>query len=216
MDKKQLIHSVRNKEYNTIDELVIEAARIIPHIAQEQKRYKVAVYPDERTIRYYINEGLVDRPSPSKDNPSRFTYRHLLQILAIKHLQAQYLPLNKIKEMLNSLDIEELEEIITGGREETSEYASFSSPMRRRAALQDMIQEPLSLSFQREIKEYTLPSIEPDIPEEWVRISVTDDIELNVRSSSIPKSSGEKKEFLERLTAKLRIYLESEKNKGGT
>jgi DNA-binding transcriptional MerR regulator len=216
MDKKQLIHSVRNKEYNTIDELVIEAARIIPHIAQEQKRYKVAVYPDERTIRYYINEGLVDRPSPSKDNPSRFTYRHLLQILAIKHLQAQYLPLNKIKEMLNSLDIEELEEIITGGREETSEYASFSSPMRRRAALQNMIQEPLSLSFQREIKEYTLPSIEPDIPEEWVRISVTDDIELNVRSSSIPKSSGEKKEFLERLTAKLRIYLESEKNKGGT
>jgi len=204
MDKKQLIHSVRNKEYNTIDELVIEAARIIPH------------NPDERTIRYYINEGLVDRPSPSKDNPSRFTYRHLLQILAIKHLQAQYLPLNKIKEMLNSLDIEELEEIITGGREETSEYASFSSPMRRRAALQDMIQEPLSLSFQREIKEYTLPSIEPDIPEEWVRISVTDDIELNVRSSSIPKSSGEKKEFLERLTAKLRIYLESEKNKGGT
>jgi DNA-binding transcriptional MerR regulator len=216
MDKRQLLHSVSTKEYDTLDELVIEAARIIPHIAQEQKRYKVAVYPDERTIRYYINEGLVDRPSPSKDNPSRFTYRHLLQILAIKHLQAQYLPLNKIKEMLNSLDIEELEEIITGGREETSEYASFSSPMRRRAALQNMIQEPLSLSFQREIKEYTLPSIEPDIPEEWVRISVTDDIELNVRSSSIPKSSGEKKEFLERLTAKLRIYLESEKNKGGT
>ncbi len=216
MDKKQLIHSVRNKEYNTIDELVIEAARIIPHIAQEQKRYKVAVYPDERTIRYYINEGLVDRPSPSKDNPSRFTYRHLLQILAIKHLQAQYLPLNKIKDMLKGLDIEQLEEIITGGREETSEYASFSSPMRRRAALQNMIQEPLSLSFQREIKEYTLPSIEPDIPEEWVRISVTDDIELNVRSNSIPKSSVEKKEFLERLTAKLRIYLESEKNKGGT
>ena len=222
MDKKQLLRSVRNKEYNTLDELVTEAARIIPYIALEQKRYKVSVYPDERTLRYYINEGLVDKPSASKDTQSRFTYRHLLQILAIKHLQAQYLPLTKIKEMLAGLEEEQLEEIITGGQEEFSINADMASPLHRRSFIQrSMMQEPDVLysaklhSPQSESAETIGDFIEPDIPEEWLRISVTNDIELNIRADSIPKSSEKMREFVERLKAKLRIYLEQEKKQGG-
>jgi len=216
MDKKQLLRSVRDKEYNTLDELVTEAARIIPHIAQEQRRYRVTVYPDERTLRYYIKEGFVDRPS-SRDNKARFTYRHLLQILAIKHLQAEYLPLTKIKDILAGLDEEQMEEIIIGGKEDYVEYSRISSPMRRRAALHFDINESadaypsedISLQFKKRVPERS------DIPDEWLRISVTDDIELNIRSSSIPRAPEKKREFLERLTAKLRIYLESEKKQGG-
>ena len=217
MDKKQLLRSARNREYDTLDELVTATARIIPHIALEQKRYKVSVYPDERTIRYYINEGLVDKPAPSKDNQARFTYRHLLQILAIKHLQAQYLPLTKIKDMLAGLEEEQLEEIITGGQEEHSRYANIASPLNRRSFIQkNMMEEPIALySLQSERAETIEDYMEPDTPEEWLRISVTDDIEINIRSGSIPKSPEKKKEFVERLKAKLRIYLEQEKKQGG-
>jgi len=216
MDKKQLLRSVAEKEYNTLDELVTEAARIIPHIAQEQKRYRVSVYPDERTIRYYINEGLVDKPSPSPDKPSRFTYRHLLQILAIKHLQAQYLPLNKIKEMLAGLKEEQLEEMITGRQEEYVTYDSIASPLRRRAVVhEDIARIPaLHLSTQARAGTPRRP-IKRDTTEEWLRISVTDEIELSIRAKFIPGTPEKRKEFMERLVAKLRIYLEDEKNRGG-
>ena len=214
MDKKQLLHTLRQKEYATLDELVTEAARIIPHIAGEQKRYKVSVYPDERTVRYYINQGLVDKPSASPSSPARFTYRHLLQILAIKHLQAQYFPLTKIKEMLAGLEEEQLEEIITGGQDDYQEYSRISSPLRRRQTLHcDISQHPISYSPEN-IPLYSrrVPAM-PDLPEEWLRISVTEDVEINIRASSVPKTSEEKTEFMERLAAKLRIYLESEKNR---
>jgi len=210
MDKKQLLRSVRSKEYNTLDELVTEAARIIPHIAQEQRRYKVSVYPDERTIRYYINEGLVDRPSSSKDKPSRFTYRHLLQILAIKHLQAEYLPLTKIKGMLAGLDEEQMEETIISSKDPYLKIQQFLSPD---AECVDMLRNVLP-SRVREMPEEKLSDIKSDIPEEWLRVSVTDDIEMNIRAGSIPKGM-KKEDFIQRLVARLRIYIENEKNKGG-
>jgi len=216
MDKKQLLRSVRSKEYNTLDELVTEAARIIPHIAQEQRRYKVSVYPDERTIRYYINEGLVDRPSSSKDKPSRFTYRHLLQILTIKHLQAEYLPLTKIKGMLAGLNESRMEELIIGGNEDSLEYSRISSPLRRRQALHCDISEHSVAYSPESIPLYSRRV--PDrlyLPEEWLRISVAEDVEINIRASSVPKTHEEKKEFMERIAAKLRIYLEQEKKQGG-
>jgi len=210
MNKKQLLRSVANKEYDTLDELVIEVARIIPYIAQEQKRYKVAVYPDERTIRYYINVGLVDKPSSSQGKPSRFTYQHLLQIIAIKHLQTQYLPLNKIKEMLQDFGIGQLEEVITGEKDDYSKTTYFfPSYIRRR----DKDAEVL-LSRIREMPERIAGDAKPDMPEEWLRISVTDDIEINIRAGSIPKGMN-KEDFIQRMVARLRMYIENEKNKGG-
>ncbi len=217
MDKKQLLRSVRNRGYSTLDELVTEAARMIPHIAQEQPRYKVSIYPDGRTIRYYINKGLVDRPSASPGRNPRFNYRHLLQVLAIKHLQAQYLPLNKIKGMLAGLDKRQLEEIIIGRQEVCSMFPHIAFPSNRRFSIEKSVREEhLALYAPQSGKEETIEDyIEPDTPEEWIRVSITSDIEINIRAGSIPRSPKKRKDFIERLTAKLRIYLEAEKKQGG-
>lgn len=54
----------------------------------------------ERTVRYYIKEGLL--PPPSGSGPfSRYTYEHWLRLQFIKRLKDEYLPLSEIKNLLN-------------------------------------------------------------------------------------------------------------------
>ena len=102
-----------------LDDLVAHAARLVPMFAGPQVRYKVSVLPDKRTIRYYVQEGLIDRPG-RRGREAVFFYRHLLQVLVIKRLQADYLPLKKIAEITRS-DDGGLEKLLTseapaGGR----------------------------------------------------------------------------------------------------
>lgn len=217
MDRKELLRSLENKEYATLDNLVTEAARIIPHFAGEQRKYRVTVYPDERTVRYYINQGLVDRPSASQGNPARFTYRHLLQILAVKHLQAQYLPLIKIREILSGLPEKKMEEIITGTEELPQAQFNISSPRRRQHSLISRDAPDINYPIERDMKSHR-PPIEClresyNAYEEWFRVSVAEGIELSVRSGAIRGSREEKKEVIEKLAAKIRIYLENEKDR---
>jgi DNA-binding transcriptional MerR regulator len=49
---------------------------------------RVAPLPDARTIRYYTTLGLVDRPR-IVDREARYGQRHVLQLAAIKRLQAE-------------------------------------------------------------------------------------------------------------------------------
>jgi MFS family permease/DNA-binding transcriptional MerR regulator len=44
--------------------------------------------PDRRTIRYYTTLGLIDRPSEMRGRTALYDRRHLLQLVAIKKLQA--------------------------------------------------------------------------------------------------------------------------------
>ena len=53
----------------------------------------------ERNVRYYRTLGLVDAPVDG-----RYTEKHLLQLSAIRLLQAQGLPLRRIRELLYPLD----------------------------------------------------------------------------------------------------------------
>ena len=49
---------------------------------------RVAPVPDARTVRYYTTLGLVDRPR-IVDREARYGPRHVLQLAAIKRLQAE-------------------------------------------------------------------------------------------------------------------------------
>ncbi|MCK9266353.1 MerR family transcriptional regulator [bacterium] len=210
MIKQKLLNSFKNKEYSTLDELVIVAAQIIPHIASEQKRYRVSVYPDERTVRYYINEGLVDKPYEVSESSSRFTYRHLLQILIIKHLQAQYLSLNKIKDMIKDMEEERMEELIISGQNGYSEYSRLVSPMDRK---QKFLNENKIEAIFREKVSFKKVKEELKVSQEWLRVVVKEGVELNIRTDIIKGSREDKEEFLEKIAARLRIYLDTEKNR---
>ncbi len=64
----------------------------------------------ERTVRYYIKEGLL--PPPSGSGPfSRYTYEHWLRLQFIKRLKDEYLPLSEIKNLLDSRSLAELEQL---------------------------------------------------------------------------------------------------------
>ena len=66
--------------------------------------YKVSELADKagvtkRTIHYYISKGLLIPPEGSGVN-SLYNDEHLQRILLIKKLQAEYMPLNKIREYI--------------------------------------------------------------------------------------------------------------------
>lgn len=66
--------------------------------------YKVSELADKvgvtkRTIHYYISKGLLIPPEGSGVN-SVYNDEHLERILLIKKLQAEYMPLNKIREYI--------------------------------------------------------------------------------------------------------------------
>ncbi len=64
----------------------------------------------ERTVRYYIKEGLL--PPPSGSGPfSRYTSEHWLRLQFIKRLKDEYLPLSEIKNLLNARSLPELEQL---------------------------------------------------------------------------------------------------------
>ena len=60
----------------------------------------------ERNIRYYRTLGLVDAPEGGG-----YGEKHLLQIIALRLLQAQGLPLRRIRELLYGRSLEELREV---------------------------------------------------------------------------------------------------------
>ena len=74
--------------------------------------YKVSELADKagvtkRTIHYYISKGLLLPPEGSGVN-SLYNDEHLKRILLIRKLQAEYMPLNKIREYISENPTEKL------------------------------------------------------------------------------------------------------------
>ena len=59
--------------------------------------------PDQRTIRYYTTIGLLDRAAEMRGRTALYSHRHLLQLVAIKRLQARGLSLSAIQQQLLGL-----------------------------------------------------------------------------------------------------------------
>ncbi len=73
----------------------------------------------ERNIRYYRTLGLMDAPEGGA-----YGEKHLLQLTAIRLLQAQGLPLRRIRELVYGRSLAELREIRRRGLAESRQAAS--------------------------------------------------------------------------------------------
>jgi DNA-binding transcriptional MerR regulator len=73
----------------TIDELGACTARALAVDYDGPPNDRVREVPDERTIRYYTTLGLIDRPAAMRGRTALYGRRHLLQLVAIKRLQAK-------------------------------------------------------------------------------------------------------------------------------
>ena len=84
----------------TLDELAerVETALAVDYRGQTSGR--VRAVPDRRAIRWYTTIGLIDRPAAHRGRTALYGPRHLLQLVAVKRLQARGLPLVSIQQEL--------------------------------------------------------------------------------------------------------------------
>jgi DNA-binding transcriptional MerR regulator len=84
----------------TLDELgaVVALALAVDYTGTANGR--VRDVPDARTIRYYTTLGLIDRPEQMRGRTALYGLRHLLQLVAIKRLQARGLTLAEVQQQL--------------------------------------------------------------------------------------------------------------------
>src|SRR5919202_6540270 len=73
----------------TLDELTAQVALALAVDYPGQPSGRVRDVPDARTVRYYTTLGLVDRPAAMRGRTALYARRHLLQLVAVKRLQAQ-------------------------------------------------------------------------------------------------------------------------------
>jgi DNA-binding transcriptional MerR regulator len=84
----------------TLDELAerVDTALAVDYHGQPSGR--VRAVPDRRAIRWYTTIGLIDRPVAHRGRTALYGPRHLLQLVAVKRLQASGLPLVSIQQEL--------------------------------------------------------------------------------------------------------------------
>src|SRR5512132_4407947 len=84
----------------TLDELAerVETALAVDYRGQTSGR--VRAVPDRRAIRWYTTIGLIDHPVAHRGRTALYGPRHLLQLVAVKRLQASGRPLVAIQQEL--------------------------------------------------------------------------------------------------------------------
>ena len=87
----------------TLPELVAEVTARIA-VLPAPKNGQVRAIPDERTVRYYVTLGLLDRPSATRGRTALYGPRHAAQVVAIKRLQTLGRSLSEIQTLWPTLD----------------------------------------------------------------------------------------------------------------
>jgi len=106
------LEKIRGQKYIGVVELATQAAGILAEIGTTQDRGSVSDKPDERTLRYYLAEGLLSPATEKQGTASVFGHLHLLQLLFVKKLQSEHFPIRKIKELVDGRSERELERLL--------------------------------------------------------------------------------------------------------
>lgn len=102
------LHPLRDRDLS-LDELAALSGRLLRGGVAPSDDERVSPAPDARTLRYYQGLGLLDRPLRYDGRNAVYGYRHLLQALCVKLLQAQGLSLSQIQRALGGASTEALE-----------------------------------------------------------------------------------------------------------
>jgi DNA-binding transcriptional MerR regulator len=99
----------------TIAELADASAAALDVLGIAARNGQVRARPDTRTIRYYGMLGLVDRPAAMNGRTAIYGDRHLLQVLAVKSLQARGASLADVQRTLVGASEPEMRAVIGPG-----------------------------------------------------------------------------------------------------
>jgi DNA-binding transcriptional MerR regulator len=95
----------------TLDELSAQVVQALMVDYPGQVNGQVREVPDIRTIRFYTTRGLIDRPAQMHGRTALYGERHLLQLVAIKRLQAKGLTLAEIQKQVGGQSNRKLREL---------------------------------------------------------------------------------------------------------
>ena len=159
----------------------------LPQVAPTQTKYRVTEMPSERTIRFYTANKLVDKPVAREGAHARYGYRHLLQVMAIKYLQSQYLPLVKIRSLVENISNRDLELLIP-------EIAPVTAAHRGIARADRTVVEnsflPQSFAFNARQPKHESATVdrtgdEGTTADTWRRVEIGPGIELHVHAAAL-------------------------------
>lgn len=102
------LHPYRDRAF-TLDDLVDAAEALLRTAHATADDDRVSAFPDRRTIRYYQTLGVLDRPLHYEGRQAIYGYRHLLQAVATKLLQAAGHSLSQVQTALAGVDTARLE-----------------------------------------------------------------------------------------------------------
>jgi DNA-binding transcriptional MerR regulator len=207
---KHRLERERGKKYVGLLEFARVSEAILAEFDIEQKRGTVSLVPDERTIRYYLTEGLIQPADEKKGTASVFGYLQLLQLIAVKKLQAEHLPIKKIRELVSGKDEQQLESLL--GVTASSSKKSNESEAKR--YLESLLAPQMSLSspprrapLQETAALSRVPAPRNEDSVSWQRVEIEPGLELHIRSDYTPPTSVAKtKGLVERIRSLLGRY----------
>jgi len=176
------VKSLKGQKFIGATQLADEAARLVGELVPRQERGSVSEVPDERMVRYYSAEGLISPPEGKQGSSAVYGYNHLLELLVIKRLQADHLPIRKIKELVDGksereleqlLDIERTEERAAEAKNPATEYLESLLKTSSFKAAAPMPAAPAVISPQAGSREPATA---------WTRIEIETGLELHVRN----------------------------------
>jgi len=185
------------KKYVGLPEFARVGAEILEELQLEQQRGTVTSVPDERTIRYYLAEGLIQTPEEKQGTASVFNYLNLLQLLTVKKLQAEHLPIRKIRELVAGKGEQELETLL-----------GVRGPSGRKTEAKRYLESLLAGAPAAPPPTETAAAPPQDFaaaPHSWQRVEIEPGLELHIRSDySPPATTGKTRSLLERAIHRLR------------
>ncbi|HEY0764666.1 MAG TPA: MerR family transcriptional regulator [Pyrinomonadaceae bacterium] len=202
----QRVLKERGKKYVGLLEFARVGEEALAEMGLEQARGTVTSVPDERTIRYYMAEGLIQTPGEKQGTASLFNYLNLLQLLTVKKLQAEHLPIRKIRELVAGKSEPELEMLLG--------VSSVAAKKSRDSDAKRYLESLLAPDAAAPLREASAPPAAApaqaiDQSASWQRIEIEPGLELHVRSDySPPPTSGKTKSLLERAIHRLRRFTE--------
>jgi DNA-binding transcriptional MerR regulator len=168
-----------------------------------------------RTIRYYVNEGLLPPPQ-TKGRYSAYDEDYLYRIKLIKFYKESYLPLSRIRELLDEMSPDEIKAAVEKYENEPPEFNLPPTPqnlnrveenlsarsylrkidpsiVHESMELSDRMPDPVPQAMNRMF--VPEPSHEPS----WKRIEVAEGIELLIREDIYRRRRQELEILLDRL-----------------
>ena len=195
----QTVLKEKGRKYVGLPEFARVSEQLLAEMGLEQERGTVTSVPDERTIRYYMAEGLVQTPDERQGTASVFGYLNLLQLLTVKKLQAEHLPIRKIRELVAGKSEQELEIMLgvrgtTGKKNDAKQYLEML-----------LASAPDQTPRQAAPPPPALPQAAASQSHSWQRVEIEPGLELHIRSDySPPATSGKTRSLLEKAIHRLR------------